>query len=110
MGVILAPIQAGKLDTWKKWVAELTGPRKAEWADFNKRYALTTHDAWLTETPMGPAVIAIHGGPGSDTFMQKLGKSTNSFDKWFAGKIKEIHGLDVSAPPPGPMPQKYLGV
>ena len=110
MGVILAPIQAGKLDTWKKWVAELTGPRKVEWADFNKRYALTTHDAWLAETPTGPAVIAIHGGPGSDTFMQKLGKSTNAFDKWFAGKIKEIHGMDVSAPPPGPMPQKYLGV
>jgi len=42
--------------------------------------------------------------------MQKLGESTNAFDKWFAGKIKEIHGLDVSAPPPGPMPQKYLGV
>lgn len=45
MGVILAPIQSGKLDTWKKWVAEINGPRKAEWAEFNKRYGLTTHDA-----------------------------------------------------------------
>jgi len=73
MGVILAPIQAGKLDTWKKWVAEINGPRKAEWADFNKRYGLTTYDAWLTETPMGPAVIAIHSGPGERYVHAKAG-------------------------------------
>jgi hypothetical protein len=40
--------------------------------------------------------------------MQKLGGSSHEFDKWFAGNIKEIHGMDVTQPPLGPMPELYL--
>lgn len=108
MAVVLAPIQPGKVDVWKQWVGELAGPRKAEFADLNKRYGLTKHEAWLAESPSGPAVVAVHEGPGSETFLAELAKSTSAFDTWFAGKIKEIHGLDVANPPPGPMPKKYL--
>ena len=75
MGVVLAPIVEGKLETWKAWCAELTGPRKEEMADFNRRYGLTHHRSWLAETPGGPAVIALHEGPGSDEFMPKLAAS-----------------------------------
>ena len=108
MGVVVAPIVEGKLEAWKSWIAELKGPRQSELRVFNERYGLTRHDAWLAETPMGPVVVAIHEGPGSDQFMQKLGSSSASFDQWFAGKVKELHGLDVSGPPPGPVPELYL--
>jgi hypothetical protein len=47
MGVIVAPVVEGKLDAWKAWTQELMGPRKAALADFNKRYGLTRHAAWL---------------------------------------------------------------
>lgn len=108
MAIIVAPIGEGKLEAWKSWIAELKGPRQSELNSFNARYGLTRHDAWLAETPMGPVVVAIHEGPGADQFMAKLGSSNESFDRWFAGKVKEIHGLDVSTPPPGPMPELYL--
>ena len=107
MGIIVAPIVEGKLEAWKAWNAELKGPRQAEFSSFNARYGLTRHASWLAETPMGPIAVAQHEGPGADTFMAKLGSSTDSFDQWFAGKIKEVHGMDVSAPPPGPMPVLY---
>ncbi len=74
----------------------------------NQRTGLTRHAAWLAETPMGAMVAVLQEGPGSDTFMQKLGQSSHEFDKWFAGNIKEIHGMDVSQPPPGPMPVLHL--
>ena len=40
--------------------------------------------------------------------MKTLGESTHEFDKWFAGKIKEVHGIDVNQPPSGPMPKLYF--
>ena len=57
---------------------------------------------------MGTVVVAIHKGPGSDELMPKLGPSQNEFDVWFKGKLKECHGIDVTQPPPGPLPERYL--
>jgi len=54
---------------------------------------------------MGAMVAVLQEGPGSDAFMKMLGESTHEFDKWFAGKIKEIHGIHVNQPLPGPMPK-----
>ncbi len=108
MGVVLAPIVAGKLEAWKHWAKELKGPRIEDLRDFNRRYGLTRHAAWLAETPAGPVVIALHEGPGANEFMQKIGSSQLDFDVWFKEKVKEVHGLDVTQPPPGPSPELYL--
>ena len=107
MGVVLVPISEGKLEAWKDWTREMMGPRSKELKDFNSRYGLTRHAAWLAETPMGPMVIALHQGPGEDDFMAKLAASGEEFDGWFKDKIKELHGLDVTQPPPGPIPELY---
>ena len=40
--------------------------------------------------------------------MPKLAASDNEFDRWFASKILEVHGMDISQPPPGPMPELYF--
>ena len=108
MGVILAPILDGKVGAWKDWVDELSGPRSEGFKDLNSRSGLTRHDAWLAETPAGAMVIVLIEGPGSDTFMPKLAASDLEIDRWFRGKIKEIHGLDVTQPPPGPLPELHL--
>ena len=108
MGIIVAPIVEGKLESWKEWVGELNGSRKEGLKDYNRRYGLTRHAVWLAETPNGPVVVVLHEGPGEDTIMGKLGASDNEFDQWFASKVLEVHGMDVSKPPPGPMPHLYL--
>jgi hypothetical protein len=76
--IVLVPIVTGKVDAWRAWAKELTGPRKAEFAEFNRRYELTKHQAWLCQTPNGPAVVAIHEGPGAESFLKKLGQSRTS--------------------------------
>ncbi len=108
MGVVLAPIVEGKLDTWKDWIGEMNGPRRAELGEFNRLYGLTKHSPWLAETPMGPIAVAIHEGPGAGDFMGKVGQSDHEFDLWFIGKVLEVHDLDVTQPPPGPMPELLL--
>ena len=108
MGLIVAPILEGKLDAWEQWAEELKGPRRADFEKFNKRNGLTKHREWLAETPSGPVVVALHEGPGADEFMGKLASSQDKTDLWFAEKVKEIHGLDVTQPPPGPLPKLFI--
>lgn len=108
MAMILAPLPAAKVDAWKSFMTEMTGPKKAEFDDFNRRHGLTKHEAWLAETPAGTFIVAIHEGPGSAELIPKIAQSSNAFDKWFASKLTEIHGMDLTKPPPGPMPERKL--
>ncbi|MDP6073305.1 MAG: hypothetical protein QGG34_17435 [SAR202 cluster bacterium] len=108
MGVILAPILDGKVDAWKSWIGELEGPKKDALSDFNRRYGLTRHAAWLAETPGGPVAVALHEGPGSEELMPKLAGSQNKFDVSFKQALLDFHGMDVTQPPPGPMPELYF--
>jgi hypothetical protein len=108
MSLILVPILPGKLDAWRAFIDEVNGPRKAEFDQFNRRYGLTKHEAWCCETPMGPLAVAIHEGPGADSMVPKLAGSTDAFDAWFASKLLELHGMDLTQPPPGKMPERRL--
>ena len=47
------PIKPGKADAWKRYVAEMTGPRKDELAVSRKKAGLTVEKVWLQSTPMG---------------------------------------------------------
>ena len=71
MAVILAPIVEGKLQDWKDWAGEWNGSKELE--DFNNRYGLTRHAAWLAETPAGPMVIVLLEGPGADNEVTSIG-------------------------------------
>jgi hypothetical protein len=101
MPAIAAPLAAEKLDAWESWIAELLGPRKAEFDDLNARHGLTEHRAYLQPTPDGTfLVLAIHEGPGSDDFIPSVLQSDHEFDRWFATSLAEIHGMDTSGPLP----------
>lgn len=97
-----APLLPGKTDAWRKWIAEMEGPRAAEFADFNARRGLTRHAAWLQQTPMGDIVAVFIEGPGAEAFMATVAASDDEFDVWFRDNVREVHGLDFSNPPPLP--------
>jgi hypothetical protein len=108
MGLMVVPIIPGKVEEWKRWTEKLKGEKKAEFDDLNKRHGITRHDAWLAETPAGSVAVVLHEGTGSDFFMQNVGASKNAFDIWFRESVQGFHGMDLNAPPPGPMPVKVL--
>jgi hypothetical protein len=108
MEAFAVPISPGKEEVWKSWVAELTGPRKADLDDFNQRMGLTTHAVWLQQNPDGSNLaIIVLDGPGASHFLGKLATSDHEVDTWFREKVEEIHPMDFSAPPP-PAPQRFL--
>jgi hypothetical protein len=108
MEAMAIPIKSDKVETWKSWCGELTGPRKAEFDDMNQRLGLTTHAAFHQANPDGSnlAVVVIDG-PGAETFLGKMAASENEFDQWFRTSIEDIHPMDFSAPAP-PMPTRQL--
>lgn len=109
MGVVAVPILEGKLAEWEADIAELMGSRLEEFRDMNQRHGITRHRAYLAHTPDGGnLVVAVHDGPGADTFMQTLMQSDHTFDKWFKDHIGRVHGIDFDAPPPGPPPELRL--
>jgi hypothetical protein len=110
MGTIAfaAPIVPGKEDAWAEFAAQLSGPRKAAFDDFNARHQITEHRAWLQKNPDGSSVVIIVAdGPGAETLMGEFTTSDNEFDKWFTEQAAQAHGFDFSAPPP-PAPERRI--
>jgi hypothetical protein len=108
MPALAAPLAADKVHAWEAWVAELNGPRKAAFDDMNARHGLTEHRAYLQSTPDGNfLVLAIHEGPGSESFLANIAASHNEFDQWFMKTVADVHGMDVSGPLP-PMATRKL--
>jgi len=108
MSIVLAPIAEGKLDKWRQWANDLQNGKAKEFKEFNSRYGLTRHSAWLAETPAGPVVTALHEGPGADNFMAALSASDNEFDVWFKQSLSECHGIDFDKPLPGSPPKLII--
>ena len=110
MGTIAfaAPIVPGKEEAWADFAGQLSGARKAEFDDFNARHQITDHRAWLQKNPHGNSlVIVVAEGPGAETLMGGFATSDNEFDKWFADRVTEVHGIDLSGPPP-PLPERKI--
>ncbi len=108
MGLVVAPILKGKEEEWKNWCLKQKGEKKKEFEDLNKRHGLTRHDVWAVETPNGLMAVVLHEGPGADSFMHNIAVSENSVDKQMRESIEKFHGMNLNAPPPGPMPVKLI--
>ena len=101
MPALAAPLAADRLSDWEAWIAELAGSRKGAFDDMNARHGLTEHRAYLQPLPDGNfLVLAVHEGPGSDGFIPSVLQSDHEFDRWFAGSVADLHGLDPSGPLP----------
>lgn len=103
------PILPGKTEAWKQFTQEMSGPRKNEHAASRKRFGIQQETAFLQQTPMGDMAILITDADKDEgELFQALAMSNDPFDVWFREQIKELHGLDVTQPPPGPPPEMHF--
>ena len=107
-----APILPGKIDQWKAFLdqVETGGARRAEWEDQMRRFRISRQVVSLQQTPHGDFAVVMFEGDDPGAMMAGLAGSSNEFDKWFAQQILEIHGIDASEPPPGPMSETVAEV
>jgi hypothetical protein len=101
------PIPADKIEKWRAFVAEVNGPRKAELASNRKKHGVRER-TFHQQTPMGDFVVVTLEGDDPAGAFKKFGQGDDAFTKWFAAQVKDIHGVDVTAPPPGPLPTQVV--
>ena|SRR5882724_7737837 len=101
------PIAPGKTDQWTKFISELKGARRADFAASRKRLGIRER-TFLQKTPMGDLVVVTLEGDDPGGAFQRFGAGTDEFTKWFLAQVSAIHGMDLSKPPPGPMPEMVI--
>jgi hypothetical protein len=101
------PISPGKTEKWKAFIGELKGPR-FEAFKASRRKLGAQERTFLQHTPMGDLVIVTLEGADPAGAFARFGQGTDEFTKWFVQQVQELHGIDLSAPPPGPLPELLL--
>ena len=95
MMAVAFPILPGKTPEWRSFMAELNGPRRAEFEA--SRHAAGVHErTFLQSTPMGDLVIVTLEGDDPEHAFGRMMSATDAFTTWFLERAKAIHGLDPS--------------
>jgi hypothetical protein len=92
----MAPILPGKMEDYKRFNAELKGPKKKEHEASRERAGVSRELEFLQRTPMGDMVVIVLEAADPAKAMESLMTSKDPFDLWFFSKVKEIHGFDVT--------------
>ena len=97
MAVFVVPLPTKNVEAWKAFMGELNGPRKADFADFNRRHGLTKHQAWHQPTPAGSLIIVVQEGPGFPGALATARDSDHPFDRYFIETVSKLHEIDIGA-------------
>ena len=95
------PLAAGKTETWKNYLKEITGSRNEEYKDSRKRIGIKVEQVYLQQTPNGDSCVVRWESDNPQKAFEMLMKSDQPFDKWFREKVLvDAHGMDTSQPVP----------
>jgi hypothetical protein len=104
---ITFPILPGKTPAWHSFIGELNGARKADFEA--SRSAMGVRErTFLQPTPMGDFVIVTLEGDDPAVAFGRFAQGTDAFTTWFKAQVQDLHGVDLGAPPAGPMPEQVL--
>ncbi len=94
------PLKPGKLNAYKTFVAEFTGPRKEEYLDLLKRYGLKSSKVHYHKIADKEFMIVMHESePGKQELLAGWVNSTHPFDVWFKGQLANLHDFEYAGMP-----------
>jgi uncharacterized protein DUF6176 len=102
------PILPGKTEQWKHFNQEMAGPRRSQYEASRKREGITREVTFLQQTPQGDMAVIYQEAQDIQRALEAMGMAQEPFDVWFLEQVKEIHGVDLSQPLPGPLPEAFL--
>ena len=102
------PILAGKTAEWRRFIVEVTGPRRSETEVFHRRFGFTKANWFLHQTPRGDiAIIYVEGNDPKHSF-QKWGESDHPYDLWFKQQLGPFYGIDFNQLAHGTPPRQVF--
>jgi hypothetical protein len=63
---------------------------------------------FLQQTPQVDLVLTTLEGADPARAFQQMWAGNDAFTEWFVQQVKDIHGIDLREPPPGPLPELVL--
>jgi len=101
------PVLPGKEDEARKFAQE-TLDRRDEFDASQQRFGVTKEEWSLQQTPMGSMVVVRFKADDVAGVFAGVAQSDDAFDVWFKQRAKEISGVDLGEPMPGPLPEIIL--
>jgi hypothetical protein len=103
MLAIAVPILPGKTEQWRRMMDEVKGPRAAEIRAVRARVGVHER-TFLQSTPHGDLVVITLEGNDPAAAFAAMHAGADATTQWFVTQVREIHGIDLTQPPPGPPP------
>jgi hypothetical protein len=98
------PILPGKEQDGRDFAAACIGERRKGFDAQAARTGLDRETWSLQETPMGSFMLVWFEAPDIEKAFTELATSDDEFTNWFRGQVKDVTGVDLGAPPQGPLP------
>jgi hypothetical protein len=102
-----APILAGKTEQWKRFIAELAGPRRAEFEQTRRELGVRERVFFQQSDGMALAIVTWEGDEPERT-LERMSTLRGPFAQWFIEQVKELHGMDLSRPSKEPPSKPML--
>jgi hypothetical protein len=100
------PILPGQTERWHRFLDILKDEKSNEYKASRARLGVRER-VFFQPTPQGDLVVVTLEGNDPEAAFERFAEANDDFTKWFTQEVKAIHGLDLSSPPSGPMPQLY---
>jgi hypothetical protein len=97
LNAVVFPILPGKKAEWQQFIDEINGPRHADFVESRQR-AGAVERTFLQSTPMGDLVIVTIEAEDPSRSFGQIVSAKDPFTTWFLGRVKELHGVDLSIP------------
>jgi hypothetical protein len=88
------PVLPGKAEAARQFVAEVLGPRRADWDDLQRRQGVTRERYFLQHDPDGDLFIVT----GEGTFApvaEWIDPEGIPIDRWFIEQVHNVTGVNV---------------
>jgi hypothetical protein len=91
-----APIQPGKTEEYRQFVADLGGPRRTDYENSRKNAGFHREAIFLQKTPMGDMVVIVQEADSEQAALDSLKNMKDPYNVWFFQKFKDLHGIDIA--------------
>jgi hypothetical protein len=96
----VVPVLPGKEQSDRDWMEEMDGPRREEYESVWKEHGVSRHACWQQVTPAGTVDVIFLEAVDIPTAMKGITSSDDEFSQWFRGRVKDVHGMDLTSESP----------
>ena len=96
---LAVPLLPGKTQAAREFMANLDGPRHAEFDASERRIGISKELWYLAQLPAGDHLIGYMESTDFNRALPMFVASTDAFDLWFKEQMRDVTGLDLNNPP-----------